>query len=172
MRRRIPCRTFRSWNATRRVASIGQREVQIQADCGRAAWRAETMQILCDFSAADGFRRDAHIDIRREVQRQTRCWVVDCKQPSGTVKPRTFTIPLYRSCLASWDSASLMPLNKSEWHIITRPEALAARAASRFPAQVAAQRPSDVTKGAAPSTSRAAGASVTSAHAHLSPGET
>jgi hypothetical protein len=48
--------------------------------------------------------------------------------------------------------------NKSEWHNITRPEALAARAASRFPAQVAAQRPSDVTKGAAPSTSRAAGA--------------
>jgi hypothetical protein len=37
------------------------REVQIQAN-GRAAWRAETMQIECDFaafSAADGFRRDA-----------------------------------------------------------------------------------------------------------------
>ena len=67
MRRRIPCRTFRGWNATRRVASIWQREVQIQAD-GRAAWRAETMQIVCDFSAADGFRRDAHIDIRRETQ--------------------------------------------------------------------------------------------------------
>ena len=30
------------------------------------------MQIVCDFSAADGFRRDAHIDIRREAQRQTR----------------------------------------------------------------------------------------------------
>ncbi len=44
-----------------------------------------------------------------------------------------------------------------------RPGALAARAASRFPAQVAAQRPSDVTKGAAPATSRAAGASVASA---------
>jgi hypothetical protein len=66
------CRTFRGWDATRRVASIGQREVQIQADGGRAAWRAETMQIVCDFLAADGFCRDApHIDIRRESQRQT-----------------------------------------------------------------------------------------------------
>ena len=61
MRRGMPCRTFRGWHATRRVASIGQREVQIQADGGRAAWRAETMQIVCDFSAADGFYRDAHI---------------------------------------------------------------------------------------------------------------
>ncbi len=53
--------------------------------------------------------------------------------------------------------------NKSERHNITRPEALAACAASRLLAQVAAQRPSDVTKGAASSTSRAAaGASVTS----------
>ncbi len=55
--------------------------------------------------------------------------------------------------------------NKSEWHNITRPEALAAqaRAASGFSAQVAAQAPSAVTKGAASSTSlaRAAGASVT-----------
>jgi hypothetical protein len=55
--------------------------------------------------------------------------------------------------------------NKSEWHNITRPEALAAqaRAASGFSlaAQVAANRPSAVTKGAASSTSRAAGASVT-----------
>ena len=52
--------------------------------------------------------------------------------------------------------------NKGEWHNITRPAALAARAASRLPAQVAAQRPSDVTKGpgAAPSASRAAGAEV------------
>ena len=49
MRRGMPCRTFRGWHATRRVASIGQREVQIQADGRRAAWRAETMQIVCDF---------------------------------------------------------------------------------------------------------------------------
>ncbi len=47
-------------------------EVQIQADGGRAAWRAETIQIVCDFSAADGFRRDAHVVIRCEAQRQTR----------------------------------------------------------------------------------------------------
>ena len=72
MRRGIPCRTFRGLHATRRVASIGQREVQIQADGGRAAWRAETTQIVCDFSAADGFRRDGHVDNRREAQRQTR----------------------------------------------------------------------------------------------------
>ena len=58
MRRGIPCWAFqvRGWNATRRGASIGQREVQIQADGGRAAWRAETimMQIVHDFSAAAG----------------------------------------------------------------------------------------------------------------------
>ena len=30
------------------------------------------MQIVCDFSAAEGFRCDAHTDIRREAQRQTR----------------------------------------------------------------------------------------------------
>ena len=90
------------------------------------------------------------------------------------VKSRSFTIPLYRSCLTSlrWGSASLMPLTRatlSEWHNITRPEALRAaaqaRAASGFSAQVAAKRPSQaaVTKGAASSTSRAAasGASVT-----------
>ena len=47
MRRVMPCRTFRGWHATRRVASIGQRDVQIQADGGRAAWRAETTQIVC-----------------------------------------------------------------------------------------------------------------------------
>ncbi len=74
MRRGMPCRTFRGWHATRRVASlaIGQREVQFQADGGCAARRAETMQIVRDFSAADDFCRDARIDIRRESQRQTR----------------------------------------------------------------------------------------------------
>ena len=45
---------------------------RIEADGGRAAWRAETMRIVRDFSAADGFRRDAHLDIRREAQWQTR----------------------------------------------------------------------------------------------------
>jgi hypothetical protein len=54
--------------------------------------------------------------------------------------------------------------NKSEWHNTTSlPAALAAqaRAASGFSAQVDAKRPSAVTKGAASTTSRAAGASVT-----------
>jgi hypothetical protein len=99
-----------------------------------------------------------------------RCWVVDGKQPSGKTKD------LYDSAvqklLDELGRSLLEASNKSEWHNITRPEALAAqaRAASRFPPQVAAQRPSAVTKGAALSTSRAAaGASVTSQHANLSP---
>ena len=29
------------------------------------------MRIVRDFSAVDGFRRDAHLDTRREAQRQT-----------------------------------------------------------------------------------------------------
>ena len=36
MRREISCRTFRAWDASRRIASMGQCEVQIQADGGRA----------------------------------------------------------------------------------------------------------------------------------------
>ena len=94
-----------------------------------------------------------------------RCWVVDGKQPSGKTKV------LYDSAVQKLlDEVGLSLLdaaNKSEWHNITRPEALAAqaRAASGFSAQVAAKRPSRaaVTKGAASSTSRAAasGASVT-----------
>jgi hypothetical protein len=96
-----------------------------------------------------------------------RCWVVDGKQPSGKIKV------LYDSAVQKLlDEVGLSLLdaaNKSEWHNITRPEALAAqaRAASGVSAQleVAAKRPSQaaVTKGAASSTSRAAasGASVT-----------
>jgi len=123
------------------------------------------------------FRMDAD----RTPSLLQRCWVVDGKQPSGILKPMSFTIPLYRSCLTRWGSASLSRVldaaNKSEWHTITRPEALAAqaRAASGFSAQVAAKRPSAqaVTKGAASPTSRAAGASVTALwHANLSLGET
>jgi hypothetical protein len=96
-----------------------------------------------------------------------RCWVVDGKQPSGKIKV------LYDSAVQKLlDEVGLSLLdaaNKSEWHNITRPEALAAQAlaASGVSAQVAraAKRPSQaaVTKGAASSTSRAAasGASVT-----------
>ena len=93
-----------------------------------------------------------------------RCWVVDGKQPSGKIKV------LYDSAVQKLlDELGLSLLdaaNKSEWHNITRPEALAAQArtASGVSAQVAAKRPSRaaVTKGAASSTSRAAtsGASV------------
>ncbi len=95
--------------------------------------------------------------------RRSGCLVVDGKQPSGKTKV------LYDSAVQKLlDEVGLSLLdaaNKSEWHNITRPEELAAqaRAASGFPAQTAAKRPSAVTKleGAASSTSRAAGASVT-----------
>jgi hypothetical protein len=80
-----------------------------------------------------------------------RCLVVDGKQPSGKTKV------LHDSAVQKLlDEVGLSLLDaaynlKSEWHNITRPEALAAQArtASRFPAQVAAQRASAVTKGAA-----------------------
>ena len=107
------------------------------------------------------FRMDAD----RTPSLLQRCWVVDGKQPSGKIKV------LYDSAVQKLlDEVGLSLLdaaNKSEWHNITRPEALAAqaRAASGVSAQVAAKRPSRaaVTKGAASSTSRAAasGASVT-----------
>ena len=104
------------------------------------------------------------MDADRTPSLLQRCWVVDGKQPSGKTKV------LYDSAVQKLlDEVGLSLLddaNKSEWHNITRPEALAAeaRAASGFSAQVAAKRPSAVTKGAASSesTSRAAasGASV------------
>ncbi len=114
------------------------------------------------------FRMDAN----RTPSLPQRCWVVDGKQPSGKTKD------LYDSAvqklLDELGRSLLEASNKSEWHNITRPEALAAqaRAASGVSAQVAAQRSSAVTQGAASSASRAAaGASVTSQHANLSPGE-
>ncbi len=112
---------------------------------------------------------------------------MDGKQPSGTSKVKV----LYDSAVQKLlDEVGLRvslldAANKGEWHNITRPEAHAAqaRAASGVSAQVAAKRPSAVTKGAyrghvirivrsikllpqntkgaASSTSRAAGASVT-----------
>ena len=103
------------------------------------------------------FRMDAD----RTPSLLQRCWVVDGKQPSGKTKDlydsAVQKLPVLDELGLSLRDAS----NKSEWHNMTRSEALAARAASRLPAQVAAQRPSAVTKGAALSTSRAAaGASV------------
>ena len=104
------------------------------------------------------FRMDAD----RTPSLLQRCWVVDGKQPSG--KTKVLYDSAIQKLLGEVGLSLLDAANKSEWHNITRPEALAAqaRAASRFPAQVAAQRPSAATKGAASSTSRAAaGASVT-----------
>jgi hypothetical protein len=89
------------------------------------------------------------------------------KQPSG--KTKVLYDSAVQKLLGEVGLSLLDAANKSEWHNIAtgRPEALAAqaRAASGFSAQVAAKRPSPVTKGAASSesTSRAAasGASVT-----------
>ena len=79
----------------------------------------------------------------RVLLRSTRvATVVDGKQPSGKIKV------LYDSAVQKLlDEVGLSLLdaaNKSEWHNITRPEALAAqaRAASGVSAQVAAKRPS------------------------------
>ena len=102
------------------------------------------------------------MDADRTPSLLQRCWVVDGKQPSG--KTKVLYDSAIQKLLGEVGLSLLDAANKSEWHNITRPEALAAqaRAASRFPAQVAAQRPSAATKGAASSTSRAAaGASVT-----------
>ncbi len=82
------------------------------------------------------FRMDAD----RTPSLLQRCWVVDGKQPSGKIKV------LYDSAVQKLlDEVGLSLLdaaNKSEWHNITRPEALAAhwqaRAASGVSAQVAA----------------------------------
>ena len=53
LRQPVDCTPAERWAEGRQwtvsAASIGKREVQIQADGRRAAWRAETMQIVCDF---------------------------------------------------------------------------------------------------------------------------
>ena len=102
------------------------------------------------------------MDADRTQSLLQRRWVAECQWMAGTaslqVNPRALTIPslspLYRSCLTIWDSASSMHASiKQErvayYHNQTRgtTKLLAARAASRLPAQVASQRPSAVTKG-------------------------
>ena len=84
-------------------------------------------------------------------------------QPSGKTKVRVLYYSAIQKLLGEVGLSLLDAANKSEWHNITRPEALPvqARAASGSSDQVAAKRPSAVTKVAASSTSRAAGASVT-----------
>ena len=70
------------------------------------------------------FRMDAD----RTPSLLQRCWVVDGKQPSGKTKD------LYDSAVQKLFGELGLSLldasNKSEWHNITRPEALAASAAS------------------------------------------
>ncbi len=126
-------------------------------------------QALCSFEGAETPRAGhvSRMDADWTPSLLQRCWVVDGKQPSGKIKV------LYDSAVQKLlDEVGLSLLdaaNKSEWHNITRPEALAAqaRAASGFSAQVAAKRPSGsaVTKGAASSTRRRQ-------HANLSLAET
>ncbi len=78
MRRGIPCRTLRGWDKSlsRRGVSMGQRKVQPEiADGGRHGAHGvcpspDTTRVVCaNFSVADsdGFRRDTHVDIRREA---------------------------------------------------------------------------------------------------------
>jgi hypothetical protein len=90
--------------------------------------------------------------------------LVDCQRPNGAVESSTTSDDLSgsntinatagrssrrRTIPSTYDSAVHLLLgelglslldasSKSEWHNITRPEALAARAALRLPAQVAA----------------------------------
>ena len=52
MRRGIPYRTLRGWDASRRIASMGQCEVQIQADGRRAEpihWKSCLIPLMHEF---------------------------------------------------------------------------------------------------------------------------
>ncbi len=96
------------------------------------------------------------MDADRTPSLLQRCWVVDGKQPSGKIKVLYDSAVTVQKLLDEVGLGLLDAANKSAWHNITRPEALAAqaRAASGVSAQVAAKRPSQaaVTKGAASST--------------------
>jgi hypothetical protein len=84
-------------------------------------------------------------DADRSPSLLQRCWVVDGKQPSG--KTKDLNDSALHTLLGELGLSLLDASNKSERHNITSLEALAASAASRLPAQVAAQRPTAVTKG-------------------------
>jgi hypothetical protein len=73
------------------------------------------------------------MDADRTPSLLQRCWVVDGKQPSGKIKDLHDSD--VQKLLDELGLGLLDVSNKSEWHNITRPEALAARAASRLPAQ-------------------------------------
>jgi hypothetical protein len=144
----------------------------------RRSWASTSIprhQASCSFEGADSeilrarFSKFVWTQTGLRVHRSCSAvgWWIHGKQPAGKTNLKV----LYDSAVQKLLDDSEVGLsllnaaNKSEWHNITRPEALAAqaRAASGVPAQVAAQRPSAVTKGAASSTSRAASASVTAA---------
>ena len=84
------------------------------------------------------------MDVERTQSLLQRCWLVDAsgKQPSGETKDLNDSA--VQKLLGELGLGLLDASNKSEWHNVTRPDALAARAAFRLPAQVAAQRPSAV----------------------------
>ncbi len=83
------------------------------------------------------------MDADRTPSLLQRCRAVDGKQPSGKTKDLYDSAVQTRKLLDELGLSLLDAAKKSEWHNITRPlaEAPAARAASRFPAPVAAQRP-------------------------------
>ena len=78
------------------------------------------------------------MDADRTPSLLQRCWVVDGKQPSGKIKVLyDSAVQKLRGEVGLTGTGSLLDAaNKSEWHNITRPEALAAqaRAASAGPA--------------------------------------
>jgi hypothetical protein len=99
-------------------------------------------------SRALGYLGHGHVfrmDADRTPSLLRRCWVVDGKQPSG--KSKDLSDAAVHKLLDELGLGLLDASNKSEWHNLlnlTRPEALAARAASKFPALgscPAAQRP-------------------------------
>ena len=102
------------------------------------------------------FRMDAN----RTPSLLQRCWVVDGKQPPGKTKD------LYDSVQKLLDELGLSLLdaaNKSEWHNITRPEALAARAHPGYQPKLPPNGPLLPPKGLHHLHHAAAGASVSSA---------
>ena len=159
---RIMCRVTRHHTRKHRIST----EVLLEAKLGihniRHYFHSRALRYLGHVFRMDADRTPALLQ---------RCWVVEGKQPSGKIKdPYDSAV---HKLLGELGLSLLDASNKSGWHNITRPEALAARAASKLPARVAAsklparvaaQRPSAVTKRAA-STSRATdiGASASSA---------
>ena len=64
------------------------------------------MRIVRDFSAADGFRRDAHVDIRREAQREGERWLPTLEP---TLAAWTAVLALSLRVAAQEDTAAIGP---------------------------------------------------------------